>query len=136
MLAACPSLDGRYFLPNMVPCCILDSNLSDMGFRCCNSLWYNPGCCEGPAQAFAKGDAKWGSPNLALRSQFVQELRGESMARELANAESEADFRKRFCCERDSDCIACCKPLLDKQAVHLNDTLAKDVNEMLLKPAG
>jgi hypothetical protein len=148
MLAACPSLGGRYFLPNMLPCCILDSNLSDMGFGCCTPLWYNPGscfcgtmagpcgCCEGPAQAFAKGDAKWGSPNLALRSQFEMELRGESMTRELANAESEADFRKRFCCERDSDCIACCKPLLDKQAVHLNDTWAKDVNERLLKPAG
>lgn len=140
-LAACPSLGGQYFPLNMAPCLALSSSLSDMGYGCGTPLWYNPGscfcgtmagpcgCCEGPAIVFAKGDANFGSPSHDLRSQFEQALKGEGMARELMNAESESDLKKRFL-------VHCCRPPLYKQAVHLNNTWAKDVNERLLMPAG
>ena len=138
-LAACPSLGGQYFPLNMAPCIL--TAFSDMGYGCGTPLWYNPGscfcgtmagpcgCCEGPAIAFAKGDANFGSPSHDLRSQFEQALKGEGMARELMNAESESDFKKRFL-------VHFCTPPLYKQAVHLNNTWAKDVNERLLMPAG
>ena len=112
-----------------------------MGYGCCTPLWYNPGslfcgtwagpcgCCAGPAHTFAKDDLNWGSPKSALRSQFEQELRGEGMASELANAESVSDFKKRFLLEVRF-------PSLNRQAVHLNNTWAKGVNERLLMPAG
>ena len=64
---------------------------------------------------FAKGDANFGSPSHDLRSQFEQALKGEGMTRELMNAESESDFKKRFLVE-------CCTPPLYKQAAHLNNT--------------
>ena len=119
-----------------------------MGYGCCTPLWYNPGslfcgtwagpvcccgcsggCCAGPAHPFATDDLNWGSPKSALRSQFEQELRGEGMASELANAESVFDFKKRFLLEVRY-------PSLNRQAVHLNNTWAKGVNERLLMPAG
>ena len=140
-LAACPSLGGQYFPLNMAPCIALHMASSDMGYGCGAPLWYNPGscfcgtmagpcgCCEGPAIVFAKGDANFGSPSHDLRSQFEQALKGEGMARELMNAESESDLKKRFL-------VHCCRPPLYKQAVHLNNTWAKDVNERLLMPAG
>jgi len=143
MCAACPSLGGQYFPLNVLPIGLF-IGAADMGWGCGTPLWYNPGscccgtsagplrccgCCVGAAQPFDKDDANWGSPNLALRSQFEQELSGEEMARELAMAESESAFRCRFI-------LAGCVPSLEKQKVHLNGTWAKDVNERLLKPAG
>ena len=129
---------------NMVPSplfWLLNSDTSAMGYGCCTPLWYNPGslfcgtmagpfaCCAGPAHRFAKGDLNWGSPSSALRSQFELQLKGEGMMRELTNAESKGAFKTRFLKNLGT-------PSLNPQAVHLNDTWAKEVNERLLMPAG
>lgn len=136
MLASCPGLGGQCFPGNLLPCVF--TSPADMGWGWGTPLWYNPtsnnpcsficGCCLGAPHRFSKDDTNWGSPDIALRASFEQELRGEGMARELAKAESESAFMQRF--------LLGCAPDLERQEKHLNDTWAKDVNERLLKPAG